>query len=272
MLYGIDVSNWNSPKKETYRDADFMIHKATEGKSFVDKTMNQHVGEYNTNRYAVPDKEPLLGFYHFAQPITGNTVASEAENFLKAVKKYVGDAIFALDLESGNQTFVDWALEWLNYVYEKTGVKALVYSSASNLKLFKEIQSADYGLWVANYKRNGNHFPVVKPETIGPWDYLAIWQWSNGQTPHSASQGWFDDNIDQNVFNGDAKDWKMYCYSSTVIDKSTLPWKPIDYIMVAYDVMNGHYGCGKERIQKLTQAGFNPQKVQDIINLAHKEG
>ena len=35
---------------------------------------------------------------------------------------------------------------------------------------------------------------------------------------------------------------------------------------VAKDVINGKYGNGKERIDKLTKAGYNYEEVQKIVN------
>ena len=39
-----------------------------------------------------------------------------------------------------------------------------------------------------------------------------------------------------------------------------------DLIKVAKDVINGKYGNGKERIDKLTKAGYNYEEVQKIVN------
>ena len=37
-------------------------------------------------------------------------------------------------------------------------------------------------------------------------------------------------------------------------------------LAVAYDVMEGKYGNGEERIRRLLIAGYNPTTIQEIVN------
>lgn len=37
-------------------------------------------------------------------------------------------------------------------------------------------------------------------------------------------------------------------------------------LAVAYDVMDGKYGNGEERIRRLRAAGYNPKTIQNIVN------
>mgnify|MGYP002096341206 FL=1 len=104
MLSGIDISNHQAPMD--YGDVDFVIMKASEGKSYKDARLDQH---YNN----VGNK--LYGFYHYARPDTGNTPEEEADWFLSLVEHHAGKCIFALDWEgkSLNNYRSDWALSWL---------------------------------------------------------------------------------------------------------------------------------------------------------------
>lgn len=207
MLYGIDISNWNDPGKSTYKLADFMLHKASEGLSYKDKKRENHVASYKE-----VNTDGLLGFYHFGRPDKGNSPIAEANNFLSCVEPYIGNAVLALDLESGNEHYPEWALSWLTYVERETGVKPMIYTSASFTKYLASIgRDTDFGLWVANYKRNGNEFPKVKPEKIYGWKFWAIWQWSNGQTPYESYVGVVPNSVDMDIFNGDRDAWIKYC-------------------------------------------------------------
>lgn len=210
MLYGIDISNWNEPTWDTYKQTDFVIHKATEGRSYSDATMDRHLKDYLMTDNG---KEKLIGLYHFGQPKTGNSVQSEVNHFLRIAEPYIGRAILALDMEAGNQGYVQWGMNWLTEVYKRTGVRPMLYTSASNLALWDAAYESNYGLWVANYKSHGNMYPGVKPSNTGAWPYFAIWQWSNGQTPYGKnklSTYITQKAIDQDIFNGDATAWKKY--------------------------------------------------------------
>lgn len=216
MLYGIDISNWNNPSTETYRKCDFLIHKLTEGRTYVDPTTTRHVTDY---LLAKPSHEvPCLGLYHFAQ-VRMNSVSEEASNFLKAYAKFVKTfdepAIPIIDVEAGNQNYPDKIFDLAHTIYQETNITPMIYASASWVKnLMKCYLALDCGLWVANYKRNGNTFPAVTPDTINPWHTLAIWQYSNGQTPIAATHWHINEALDQNVFNGESKHWLAYARGS----------------------------------------------------------
>ena len=42
-------------------------------------------------------------------------------------------------------------------------------------------------------------------------------------------------------------------------------------IEVAYDVIDGKYGNGQERINRLRAAGYDPQSIQSIVNYLLKQ-
>ena len=41
---------------------------------------------------------------------------------------------------------------------------------------------------------------------------------------------------------------------------------------IAYQVLEGYWGNGDERIQRLSRAGYNPYAVQNIVNRLVREG
>lgn len=221
MLYGIDISNWNTPSDAILRWADFCICKATEGKSFRDGKLFTHLERYEAQQ-ETSLSELNFGTYHFARPDAGNSAATEAEHYLSVVKDYIGLGIMALDVEGAatNKKYIGWVFDWLEYVHKKTGIRPMLYVSASFAKQYAKVCKNDYGLWVANYKNYGNAFPEVKPETIAPWKTLAMWQWQNGkQLPkyshmYAYFETYFSESIDQNVFNGDSRAWHLYASGS----------------------------------------------------------
>lgn len=178
-LKGIDVSHWNNKTQVQAEMKNgkvvFCFVKATDGKSYVDKTFKEYMDM--CDKYGV-----LKGAYHYAQPLK-NTPKQDADNFLKQVKPYIGNILLALDWEGDAlKAKASWAKEWLDYVYEQTGVKPLVYCSESTCPMFVkqgvDLYKADYGLWVAKWSG--------KPTLAGikPWGFWAFHQYTNKPFDH----------------------------------------------------------------------------------------
>lgn len=193
MLYGIDVSNYQN--EMDFSKYDFVIMKASEGVGYKDKMLDTHYNHLHGKSDGKPDTEKLYGFYHYARPDLGNAPESEADWFLSLVGHHAGHCIYALDWEQSSLAYdTDWCLRWLNHVYEKTGVKPLLYIQASQewTGKYDKIKKADYGLWVA-------HWGVQEP-TISNWNVWAMWQFQGSP-------------LDSNYFNGDRETYKAYCKS-----------------------------------------------------------
>ena len=191
-LFGTDQSKWQA---DAVTEGDFIILKATEGAGYVDPTCDT---KYQLNKQA----GKLLGVYHFARPDLNDAV-SEARFFVENVRGYLNEAILALDWEQpGTQNNVSWAKAWLDEVYRLTGVKPLIYMSASVISAYdwSVVADADYGLWIAGYPdlRSSWDLPEFK-YSIGPWKFYALWQFTN-------SHG----SLDRDVFTGDKKAWRLY--------------------------------------------------------------
>lgn len=198
MLKGIDISKWQSvgTGDGAY---DFVICKATEGNGYTDPSCDKHYQRAKA-------QEKLLGVYHFARPDLGNTAEAEAEWFVSQIKGYIGEAILVLDWEV--QTWrVDWAKAFLDKVYALTGIKPLIYMSASvvNGNDWSAVVKGDYGLWIAGYpaKYNVKNPPLPTeadmPYGTGAWKFWAIWQ-------YSSSTG----TLDLDIAAMDAAAWKKY--------------------------------------------------------------
>lgn len=194
MLKGIDISRYQKNLDKNYiLLQDFVIMKATEGKSYKDPMLDEFYNLIHGSDDGKPDINKLYGFYHYARPELYDPII-EAKNFIKRVGHHAGNALFCLDWEGKAwDCDIEWALEWLEYIKNETGVKPLIYCSGSNTNRLKIISKKDYGLWVA-------HWGINKP-TIGPWPVWALWQYNVDRNI----------NVDLDYFNGNKDQFKKYC-------------------------------------------------------------
>lgn len=206
MLKGIDISHHQKGIDLGSIETDFVICKATEGNGYTDECCDA----FYQKAKSLGKK---LGVYHFARPDLGNTAEEEADWFIKETKGYHKEAILILDWEQKALNYpVSWAKAWLDRVYEKTGVKPLLYIQASALnKDWSSVVAGDYGLWVASYGSNNGtaQESVFNKYPLKHWSFYALWQYT--------SQGHlngYSGNLDLNYFSGDASAWDKYAGGS----------------------------------------------------------
>lgn len=204
-LKGIDISGWQAGLDAGKIAADFVIIKATEGVGYVNDWCDRHYQQ----ALAAGKK---LGVYHFARNGSNDAIA-EAEFFLKNIQGYIKKAVLVLDWEDGGHMHdVAWAKRWLDHVYNKTGVKPMIYMSESvvNSHDWSSVAGADYGLWVAKYRDNAADFNynmelAGNVPSVRYWKGYAMWQW----TSSGRLDGW-GGNLDCNEFYGDKAAWDKY--------------------------------------------------------------
>jgi len=124
-----------------------------------------------------------VGAYHFAKPsLAPWDPRAEADHFLDVVGLGAGDVVPVLDIEEtggmSSRQLRTWASAWLQRVYERTGVRAMIYSGnffwhgfMRNTAWFAE---RDHPLWVA-------HWYVRAPDVPGGrWAGrgYTVWQFS----------------------------------------------------------------------------------------------
>ena len=200
MLHGIDSSKWQAGLPDKTIQADFIIFKATEGVGYTDPDCNPSYQEAKA-------AGKLVGVYHFARP-DGNDPISEANWFVSQIKGYIGEAILALDFETAPFD-PNWAKQWLDKVYELTGVRPLFYSYLSVLNSHDWSSVwGNYGLWLAepgvDAPTSGYNPPAFTPSCNGNWN-IAIWQYNT----KTILPGW-GGALDADLFYGDANAWKAY--------------------------------------------------------------
>lgn len=187
MLYGYDVSHWNT---HTPNDMDFLIVKASEGETYHDPAFNRHLNAVRMHQI------DLVGAYHYAK--TNTDVEKNVDNFIKAISsrpEFKKSMILALDIEGEDirrQNAWEWVLKWCQLVYERTKIRPVVYTSASYTSKMKSLYDNNFGLWVA-------HWGVNKP-SIKVYPFYTLWQYSNG-----------NGKLDADVFNGTREQYLKYC-------------------------------------------------------------
>lgn len=158
-MTGIDVSHHNKNQAifdiATNSQIDFLIAKATEGKTFRDKEFDMYM------KYA-KECSLLRGAYHYVNSdiLDSQSATFEAYNFCNYVRPY-GDCLLALDFEEKkmlNPDGVNYLFLLASEVELITGTKPLIYMSESTYKQFDFSAFAEhgFGLWSAKW---GNNIP-----------------------------------------------------------------------------------------------------------------
>ena len=189
-LKGIDISHHNKYqfqlKHIDFSKYDFIMMKATEGRTYVDPMYKTYMDE-------IIRLEKRYGFYHFARP-TKNSPIEEAKHFCDTIGVDGYSAMLALDWEAeAVKCDLQWALDWLNYVERVYHKKPLFYCSSFYTKNLKPILNNNNGLWVAHYTK------AEKPK-VYTYPFYAMWQYTS--TPY-----------DKDVFNGSKDTWDKYVYN-----------------------------------------------------------
>lgn len=211
-MNGIDIASYQAGINLNVVPCDFVIVKATEGTGYVNPDFDRAYDQ----AVAAGKK---VGIYHYA---SSGGAQNEADYFLYMVGSRVNTAILVLDWEKGgnaNFNSVAYAKAFLDRVYEKTGVRPLIYMSKSVCKQFDWSSVAPYyGLWVAqyaNYNPTGYQGdPWTDSNGYGAWSSPVIFQYSSS----GHLSGW-SGNLDLNIAYMDGTTWDKYAqgdnYNST---------------------------------------------------------
>lgn len=255
MLKGIDISHHQKGIDLGAIDVDFVITKATEGNGYTDEMCD-------TFYQKAKSLGKKLGVYHFARPDLGNTAEAEADWFIKETLGYHKEAMLILDWESGNLKDTTWARKWLDRVYSKTGVRPVIYMSASVMRSanWGDVVAGDYGLWVANYGSNDGtaQDSVFDKYPLKYWDFYALWQYTSVGRLNG-----YNGNLDLNYFSGDSSAWDKYAGGSPSSSKPSNPVETKSTDDLAREVIAGKYGNGEDRKNAL---GSRYDEVQARVN------
>ena len=207
-MNGIDISRYQQGINLAAVPCDFVIVKASQGSSsYVYPTFKEQITQAES-------LGKLLGVYHYAS--TGGAIA-EAEKFLKTVNKYIGKAILCFDWEkkdNANFNNPEYALSWLRYVEQKTGIKPFIYMSKSVARQYKSVWDPSFPFWCAQYKKKAPTEYVDDPWTdvygFGPWTDCKIFQYSSdGRLPG------YPEDLDLDKAYISKEEWLQYAQGKT---------------------------------------------------------
>lgn len=203
------------------------------------------------------------GFYHFLDDDLKNSSGqAEAEFFVSKCRDYFGKGIPVADYEATAKTLgTKYLKDFLDTVYALTGVRPMLYCSqglANNANMTEIAKNNP--LWVAQY---ADYSPMYA-FTDNPWKKGSVSPWTHETMRQYTSQmylsGW-KSHLDADLFYGTREDWDRLCGIEPVFPPQT---KTLDE--VAREVINGLWGNGSVRIQRLEDAGWDYQTVQDRVN------
>ena len=213
-MNGIDVSRWQGNIDLSIVPADFVIVKATQGTSYVSS-------QYLRQIQQAESAGRLLGVYHYASK--GGAIP-EAEHFLKTVKDYIGKAILCLDWEGeDNDNFgsPQYAIAFLKYVEQKTGIKPFIYMSKSVCRQYASMWDATFPLWCAqyaNYQYTGyKSHPWTDNKGFGAWKDCQIYQYSSrGRLPG------YNRDLDLDLAYITPEQWKEYARGEIITNNPVI--------------------------------------------------
>ena len=246
-LEGIDISHWQQGLSIAKADPDFAIMKATDGTTYVDPTCDGFVSQCKSHG-------ALYGVYHFWQ---GNATA-EADWFVKNVKGYIGKGILVLDFEGAHATSASAAKAFLDRVYDKTGVRPLIYMSQSVTRQFDwSAVAKDYALWVARYGSD------TYGDT-GAWGSPAMWQYTS-----TGKVSGYSGDVDKDHFYGDREAWAAFATGGSKPKPDPAPEPaPDDDVKVPTVDVDGVWGSAttKQRQALLTNAGRYDGPLDGVVS------
>lgn len=211
VMRGIDISVYKSDIDLHAIDYDFVINKATGGNGYVNEDCDNKI------QTAIEMGKKWGVFHYFGDGYNDNNPIEEADFFVNNCLGYIGHGILVLDWERGgnpNVNRVDMALAWLNHVFERTGVRPIIYMSLSLLNAldWSPVIAGGYGLWVAAWPQNNNVIPnygIDPASDPNPhWDGTVndvLWQFTS-----TGRLNGYGGNLDCDFFYGTPQAWDAY--------------------------------------------------------------
>lgn len=220
-LNGIDEAVYQSGINNSIIAGDFVIVKATQGISYINTAMDSQL------KSAIKGNK-LIGLYHFSN---GGNYKAEANYFLRIAKPYLKKAILVLDYEGIAVTVgkVAWAKNFLDYVYQRTSIKPLLYMSLSDNNLYNWSSVAKkYSLWFAQYDTMNVQYGYIKNKKL---IYGNVKYWSNKkiamyQYSANGRLSGYNGALDLDLYYGKKSDWLGHSKNDTKEDDIEMTWHP----------------------------------------------
>ncbi len=248
-MKGIDISShqgnidWSKVKSQV----DFAIIRLGYGDNIERQDDSQFLNNVNG---CISNGIPFgVYLYSYAKNLAGNeSIQSEIEHCKRLLSKIsVKPFCVYIDMEDDSTTYLkktlltNYALEFCKQM-TSAGYKSGVYANENWFRNYldvKAIASQGYSIWCAKYSNS-------KPNIASSYD---IWQYSS-----SGRINGINGNVDMNTMYSDIRG------SVT----ATNPLKSVNEI--AQEVINGKWGNGDDRKNRLSSAGYNYNEVQSKVN------
>lgn len=259
-MNGIDISNWQSGIDLDVVPYDFVIAKATQGKTYVSPDCARQVEQARA-------RGKLFGIYHY---IDGSGAIGEADFFIDNIKNWVGEGMLCLDWESnqngawGNE---DYLRQVAQRVIDRTGIPPVIYVQQSRMAQVKPIADAlNCALWIAQYANMNATGYQDAPWNEGAYS-CAIRQYSS-----CGRLSGYSGNLDLNKAYMDAAAWKKYANpSGGASAPSPAPSKPSasapsgSTLDLVYHIVTNNINGDARR----DYCGSRYDEVQGFINDTH---
>lgn len=255
MLKGIDVSQYQGNidfSKVKASGVDFVIIKAGHG-----RYANQKDPCFDQNYKSAKAVGLKVGAYWYSYADSSSDAVTEAQACLQVIKGKAFEMPIYFDLEEQSQfakggNFCDNLVKSFCTTLENAGYFAGLYISRSPLQNYISSAVANrYALWIAEYGSKCNY-----NGTFGMWQYTSSGRVNGigGNVDMDYCYVDYPKAIKNGGFNG---------YSKSSFSKPK-PKKTVDQL--AKEVLQGKWGNGAKRKQKLTVAGYDYAKVQKKVN------
>ena len=249
-LKGIDVCGYQGKidfKKVKASGVDFVIVKAGYSTSTVDT--------WETNFANAKNNGLKVGAYWYSYAQSIEQGVAEAKAFIKALKGKQLDFPVYLDIEEKSQFdkgkgFCTALVEAFCGELEKAGYLAGVYCSTFwYTNYVDENVREKRPAWIADYRGE-----CLYNGTYGIWQYgTCSVDGIEGECDCDFGYEDYSEYIKQNSLNG---------YTNSIVDGNFK--KTVDEL--AHEVINGKWGVGQDRYNRLTAAGYSYNDVQNRVN------
>ncbi len=261
-MNGLDISSYQAGidfaelKDKNGKRPDFVIIKATQGKSYVNPALF-------TQLEGAKAAGLLIGLYHYYS--NNGSPEEQAEHFFDVIKGINADFNIWLDWES-EQNGLNFgqparALLFIKAINKMTGKKCGIYTSKGFLGNFVGYDVLHVPLWAAQYasmkeQEAFREEPWTDKNGWGPWSGPDVFQW----TSRGKLNGWGAYlDLDKSYMN--AEEWR-----ASAKREAEAPKTAAENATAAAAVLCGQFGNGEARVNSLKALGFDPVKIQEIVN------
>lgn len=245
MKTGIDVSTWQGviDFAKVKNSIDFVIFRS----SFRFTTDNK----FRANcKDALKNNVPVLGIYHFSYALTTEDAVKEADYC-------ISEAVLA-GLTKDTIIFFDYEYDSVNYA-KKKGIQ-ITKKDINNMAIAFCETCVSRGYKTGIYLNQDYYKNIYYPSTISEY-YIWLADYCGGAS--------YPCDIQQYTSTGKVTGINGNVDMNYILNDAIVFWEKKDKLSVkeiAQEVINGKWGNGMDRKDRLTAAGYDYSAVQEEVN------